>query len=82
MPLKKETKPVPVSTSRQIRRRVTMIEVLVALAVVVVLARLLYHIIYWRDVVKAVSQATAFEIIIGIAAGFAFIVFRRRLENL
>ena len=47
--------------SKPPRRKITSFEILLAVALLDVFGRLLYHIIYWRDFAQAIAQMTAVE---------------------
>ena len=47
--------------SKPPRRKITSFEILLAVLLLFVFGRLLYHIIYWRDFAQAIAQMTAVE---------------------
>lgn len=60
----KNTEAAP--TPRKPRRKITLIEVLVVIAVSAVVLRFLYYVVNWRDLAEAIAAMTPFEWAIAI----------------
>lgn len=69
------------NTSPQTKRKITLIEVLVGVALVAVAARVVYLAIYWRDVAETVKGLSLVEWMIVVVVGAVYFVFNRQKDE-
>jgi hypothetical protein len=60
------------------RRKITLIEILVIVAVGAVIVRAIYHVVHWRDVVEAIVELKPYEWVILLVFIFIYRFLNRR----
>jgi hypothetical protein len=70
------------STPPQPRRKVTLIEVVVMVTIGAVILRFVYHVVHWRDMVKAVVTLKPYEWAILVVFLLVYYFLNRRDKNL
>ncbi len=64
------------------RRKITLIEILVIVAVAAVIVRAIYHVVHWRDAVKAIVNLKPYEWAIALVFILIYYFLNRRNTEL
>lgn len=59
------------------RRSLRLLKILILLYIMVVVGELVYHLFHWKDIIRAVREATVYEFAFAVLLGMAYFAYKR-----